>query len=142
MLSKFLIAWLLISLCVVVHVAGLTGILRWVLRCADDLSERFWPAAWFLIRIAGWIVLMHLIQIGIWACFYVWTQGMPDFDSALYFSAVTYTTTGYGDLVLPQEWRLIGACEALTGILMCGLSTGLFLAVVVRVFRVKLKTEH
>ena len=44
--------------------------------------------------------------------------------------AVTYTTVGYGDLVLPQEWRLVGAVEGLTGILMCGLSTGLFFAVV------------
>lgn len=52
-----------------------------------------------------------------------------------YFSAVTYTTTGYGDLVLPQDWRLVGAIEALTGILMCGLSTGSFFAVVSRLFR-------
>ena len=44
--------------------------------------------------------------------------------------AVTYTTVGYGDLVLPKEWRLLGAVEGLTGILMCGLSTGLFFAVV------------
>ena len=43
---------------------------------------------------------------------------MPGLQSALYFSAVTYTTTGYGDLVLPPEWRLLGGIEALTGILM------------------------
>jgi hypothetical protein len=53
---------------------------------------------------------------------------MPDLSSALYFSAVTYTTTGYGDVVLPEGWRLVGGVEALTGILMCGLSTGLFFA--------------
>ena len=40
---------------------------------------------------------------------------MPDLTSALYFSAVTYTTTGYGDLVLPDTWRLVGGIEALTG---------------------------
>ena len=55
-----------------------------------------------------------------------WTHGMPDLPSAFYFSAVAYTTTGYGDLVLPKEWRLVGGVEALTGILMCGLSTRLF----------------
>ena len=38
---------------------------------------------------------------------------MPDLQSAFYFSGVTYTTTGYGDLVLPREWRLVGAVEAL-----------------------------
>jgi hypothetical protein len=47
-------------------------------------------------------------------------RAMPDLQSGLYFSAVTYTTTGCGDLVLPDLWRLVGAVEALTGILMCG----------------------
>jgi voltage-gated potassium channel Kch len=61
---------------------------------------------------------------------YEWKGAMVDLQSALYFSAVTYTTTGYGDLVLPQEWRLVGAVEALTGILMCGWSTGFFFVVV------------
>jgi hypothetical protein len=57
---------------------------------------------------------------------------MPDLQAALYFSAVTYTTTGYGDLVLPEEWRIVGGVEALTGILMCGWSTGFFFAVASR----------
>ena len=55
-------------------------------------------------------------------------------QSALYFSAVTYTTTGYGDIVLPEDWRLVGAIEALTGILMCGWSTGFFFAIVSRMY--------
>lgn len=59
---------------------------------------------------------------------------MPDFQSALYFSAITYTTTGYGDFVLPPEWRLVGGVEALTGILMCGWSTGFFFAIVNRLY--------
>jgi hypothetical protein len=42
--------------------------------------------------------------------------------------------TGCGDLVLPKQWRLVGGVEALTGILMCGLSTGLFFAVFAKVF--------
>jgi Ion channel len=87
-----------------------------------------------LICITGWTVLMHLLQIAVWAFFYAWKHGMPDLTSAFYFSAVTYTTTGYGDLVLPKEWRLVGGVEALTGILMCGLSTGLFFAVFTKVF--------
>ena len=60
---------------------------------------------------------------------------MPDLASALYFSAVTYTTTGYGDhRCCRSEWRLVGAIEALTGILMCGWSTGFFFIVVSRMF--------
>ena len=74
------------------------------------------------------------MEISIWAAFYVWTGGMPDLLSAGYFSAVTYTTTGYGDLVLPPVWRMVGAVEALTGILMCGWSTGFFFAISTRLF--------
>ena len=78
---------------------------------------------------------LHLIEITLWAVFYVWQDAMPDLQSALYFSAVTYTTTGYGDLVLPREWQLLGGVEPLTGILMCGWSTGFFFAVFSRILR-------
>ena len=87
-----------------------------------------------LIAIAAWAILLHLLEIAVWALFYALEHGMPDLPTALYFSAVTYTTTGYGDLVLPPEWRLVGGVEALTGILMCGLSTGFFFAVLAKTF--------
>jgi hypothetical protein len=99
------------------------------LRRRTDAVRRFWPWTWLFIRVAGWIILIHLVEITVWALFFFWKDAMSDLSSALYFSAVTYTTTGYGDLVLPQEWRLLGGVEALTGILMCGWSTGFFFAV-------------
>ena len=80
------------------------------------------------------MVFLHLAEIAVWAVFYTWKGAMADLPSALYFSAVTYTTTGYGDLVLPEEWRLVGGVETLTGILMCGWSTGFFMAVVNRLY--------
>lgn len=81
------------------------------------------------------MVFIHLVEITLWALFYLWRDAMPSLQSALYFSAVTYTTTGYGDLVLPENWRLVGAVEALTGILMCGWSTGFFFAAVSRMLQ-------
>jgi hypothetical protein len=134
MLSKLFIAWCLMALCVTIHAIGLTAAFSWMKGRSVTIQGRFWSATWMLICIAGWVVLMHLLQIAVWAFFYAWKHGMPDLTSAFYFSAVTYTTTGYGDLVLPKQWRLVGGVEALTGILMCGLSTGLFLAVFTTVF--------
>jgi hypothetical protein len=132
--SKLLAGWGLLALCVVIHATGVAALLRrW--RRNGDVPQRFWPWTWLFIRLAGWIVLLHLSEIGVWAWFYAWQEAMPDMPSALYFSAVTYTTTGYGDLVLPGEWRLVGAVEALTGILMCGWSTGFFVAAVSRTLR-------
>ena len=123
--------------CVAIHATGLTIAIRWVKRYAIPVEGHIWPATWMLILVAAWTVFLHLLQIAAWATFYARKGGMPDITSALYFSAVTYTTTGYGDLVLSEEWRLVGGVEALTGILMCGLSTGLFFAVFTRAFGIR-----
>jgi len=129
MVSKLLIAWSLTGLCVIMHAMGMTVLLRWLRHSTARVAARFWFSTWLLVRVAGWIILLHLVEIAIWAFFYTWKHGMPDLASALYFSAVTYTTTGYGDLLLPNEWRLVGGVEALTGILMCGWSAAFFFAV-------------
>jgi hypothetical protein len=133
-LSQLLIAWLLLASNVVIHAYGVTWALRWVRQHPAALLP-VGPFPWLFIRLAAWIVLLHIIEITAWAVAYELTGAMQDIQSALYFSGVTYTTTGYGDLVLPPAWRLVGAVEALTGILMCGWSTGFFFAVVSRIVR-------
>jgi hypothetical protein len=133
MVSKLFQAWALMALCVVIHAAGVTSAVRW-LRRRSTRAPQFWLWTWLFVRLAGWMIFLHLIEIAVWALFYEWQLAIPDLQSALYFSAVTYTTTGYGDLVLPKEWRLEGGVEALTGILMCGWSTGFFFAIVSRMF--------
>lgn len=122
------------SLCVLIHAIGLTAAFRWMKRHVVRVEMSFWLATWMLISVAGWTLLLHLLQIAVWAFHYSLSKAMPDLSSAFYFSMVTYTTTGYGDLVLPEQWRLVGGVEALTGILMCGLSTGMFFAVFAKVF--------
>ena len=141
MLSKLLIAFSLMALCVTIHAVGLTSAFRWMHARLVRGTGQFWYAPWMLVRIAAWTLLLHLIEILVWALFYVWRDAMPDFTTSAYFSAVTYTTTGYGDLVLPKEWRLVGGVEALTGILMCGLSTGLFFAVFTDVFGINRRSS-
>lgn len=119
------------AMCVVIHAAGVTWAMRWVRRHPTH-SQQFWVWLRLFVRLASGIIVLHLVEITVWALLYEYQGAMPDLTSALYFSAVTYTTTGYGDLVLPPEWRLVGAVEALTGILMCGWSTGFFFAIVSR----------
>src|SRR5262245_39845390 len=133
MLSKLLIGWTLMALCVAIHAWGVTSALRWARRQSLG-AEKFWGWTWLFICLAGWVILLHLFEITAWGLVYFWRGAIPDVPSALYFSAVTYTTTGYGDIVLPQEWRLVGGIEALTGILLCGWSTGFFFAVVNRYY--------
>jgi hypothetical protein len=141
MLTKLLIAFGLMAACVVLHAIGLTLALSRTRRALSRAVLPYRKEVALLIMLAVWTVVMHLAEISLWAFHYAWVHAMPDLDSALYFSAVTYTTVGYGDLVLPAEWRLIGGVEALTGILMCGWSTGFFFAICIELFHRRARAE-
>ena len=131
MIAKLLIASCLVAITVAIHAAGLGMVLSHVSRSTVEPEDtHFWPITWLLIRIAWLLIVFHLFEVAVWALFFWWENCMPDVESSFYFSGITYLTIGYGDLVLPKEWRLFGPIEGLTGILMCGLSTALFFAVV------------
>ena len=133
MLTMLLTAWVLVAACVVIHAMGLTAAFEWIKHREARLDGGFWRATLLLVVVAGWAILLHLLQIVVWAAFFVATGALADFSSAIYFSAITYTTTGYGDILLPEGVRIFSGIEALTGILMCGLTTGMFFAVFARI---------
>ena len=134
MLAKVADAFLLLALTVIIHGASLTIVLRrlplW--KTADDAG--FIPRTWLLIQLASWAITIHMVEIAMWGLFFWWKKCLPDFESSLYFAVVTYTTVGYGDLVLAKGWRLVAGVEALTGILMCGWSTGFFFIVASKLY--------
>jgi hypothetical protein len=101
-------------------------------RASAATIQSFSRSLRLFILLAVWMVLLHLSEIVVWALAFFWNRAIGDLPTAIYFSAVTYTTTGYGDIVLPPAWRLDSGIEALTGILMCGWSTGFFFAIVSR----------
>jgi len=86
-----------------------------------------------VVELFAALLLLHLIQVGLWALLYWWQIGW-DFNTALYFSTTTYATIGYGDVVPPPEWRLVAVMEGLTGVLMLGWSSAMVFAVVARLF--------
>ena len=130
MIAKLLIASFLVATTVIIHAGGLGMALSHALRSTGRPETRFWPITWLLIRIAWLLLLFHLVEIAVWALFFWWEKCLPNVESAFYFSGVTYATLGYGDLLLPKEWRLFGPLEALTGNLMVGLSIAFFFVVV------------
>jgi hypothetical protein len=77
-----------------------------------------------LIILAG-----NLLQITLWAALFLAYGEFVDFATAFYHSVVNFTTLGYGDLVMSEERRLLGALEAANGVLMFGLTTGFLFAV-------------
>ncbi len=69
------------------------------------------------------LFLIHTVEIWTWAGAYLALGTLPNFADALYFSAVTFSTLGYGDIVLTPQWRLFGALEGASGLLLIGWST-------------------
>jgi hypothetical protein len=130
MITKFLMASCLVAITVIIHATGLGIVLSHVLRSSARPDTRFWPMTWLLVRIAWFLIVIHLFEIAVWALFYWWRNCLPDARASFYFSGVTYATIGYGDVVLPKEWQLFGPLEGLTGILMCGLSAAFFFVIV------------
>jgi hypothetical protein len=142
MLSIILIAFVLVAVTVAVHAAGLAMLLRaFTTRLQSLPPTRFWPITRLLIHMTWWLILIHLSEIAVWGLFYLWGGCLPDAEAAFYFAGVTYTSIGYGDLVLAKPWRLLGPIEGLTGILMCGLSAGFFFAVVSRIYAARLEAK-
>jgi hypothetical protein len=76
----------------------------------------------------------HLVQVAIWAQLFIYLGEFSDFQTAFYHSTVNFASLGYGDIVMSEKWRLLGALEASNGVLMFGLSAGTLLSVMTKLF--------
>jgi voltage-gated potassium channel Kch len=77
----------------------------------------------------GLLVLSHTVQVWIWAIVLIWLEALPNLFEAIYFSLVTYTTLGYGDVVLSDNHKIFGAMASVTGLLNFGVSTAFLVAI-------------
>ena len=112
---------------------GMAILIRWVRRVAARDIHRlgaFHTAALF-VGLTTEIVTLHGLEILLWAGCYRWFC-FRYWESALYFSATSYSTVGYSDVTLPLKWRMLGPLESITGVLMCGVSVSLLFATVTR----------
>jgi voltage-gated potassium channel len=125
-------AAVLVALSLWIQCAGMAMLINWGL---DYLAHKqrlsLFHSTVLIVRVTTLMIGLHLAQILVWAAFYRW-MCFPRWGFAFYFSTASYSTVGDGDLVLPTAWRTLGPIEAVTGVLMCGLSVSLLFAVVTR----------
>jgi hypothetical protein len=76
--------------------------------------------------------LAMIVEVWLWAGLYLVIGALETLEEALYFSTVTFSTLGYGDVVLDNSWRLLGSFEAANGLFLFGWSTALVFAVIQR----------
>ncbi len=130
MLMLGLVAMGLIATTVTIHAIGtvcLLSILRpRFLTPEAELSR--WTALGLLISTATFLLFLHFLEILLWAIVYLRLptgKELADLDQAIYFSSITFTTLGYGDLTIRSYWHLLTGIEAMNGILLFGWSTAL-----------------
>ena len=84
-----------------------------------------------------WILFLLIpiiLDVTLWATFYYAGGALASFEEALYFSTVTFTTVGYGDIVLDREWRQLATFEAVNGWIIFGWATALIMTVIQRLY--------
>ena len=89
------------------------------------------------IVIVVWILFLNIpivIDVTLWATFYYMSTALPSFEESLYFSTVTFTTVGYGDIVPGREWRQLATFEAMNGWIIFGWATALIIPVIQRLY--------
>jgi hypothetical protein len=116
---------LLVLLMTVVHGLGLGGISRW-LHLSDDRLEKQDFNRHAILKmgaIALSLFVLHLLEIWLFAGFYMAVGAIDSLEEAIYFSASTYATLGRTEEFFPVDWRIVGSMEALIGFLLIGWST-------------------
>ncbi len=146
MLKYSLLGVLLVSITVIIHAVGTTAWLRRLSRHFANVANLHRPSQALRILIGTIVVLtiLHTLQIMAWALTYLYLlpeNVLGTFEEATYFSFVTFTTLGYGDITLAGAWRILSGIEALNGVLLLGWSTALLFTVVQRTWKDMLRQD-
>lgn len=131
MWTELFAALSLSAVTVLIHSLGSYGMFLWVtgylMRHPQPSLVKGW---WVLVRFVLGLLLLHAVEVAVWAEFYVFMHFFTDTGTAFYYSLSSYTTVGYGDVVLTRSWRFLGAWEAMLGVLMFGWSTAALAALI------------
>ena len=134
MLTNLALGTVVISLTVLIHTFGLiavTHVMGWLVAHFRMHGRRSRVMA--MITVVFGLFAVLTVEIWLWAMFYLIIGAFPDLATALYFSTVTFSTLGFGDVLPPERWRLLAALEAINGFLLIGWSTAYLIAASTRV---------
>ncbi len=144
LILQLFIGGLMIVLTVIIHAAALDFIIRHA-TSGEKMLRRATGVFWRPLMAAGVVLtafLSHILQIWLWTLLYVTLDCVPNstLSDALYFSTVTYTTVGYGDITLKADYRMLSGIEAANGILLIGWTTAYIFEVISQLYRRETKS--
>ncbi|MFP4518404.1 MAG: potassium channel family protein [Oceanicaulis sp.] len=138
--APLLVSALLVALTVIVQIAGL-AVLIWVMRKRGgpmaSVAHVLQQLGVILLVVLG-VFVMHAVQIWLFAIVYLMLGEFETFEAALYFSTSSFTTVGYGEVVIESRWRIVAAIESAAGFLVLGWSTVFLISVLFRLRSVEM----
>jgi Ion channel len=143
MLIPFMVAAVLFFSSLLVYGTAMHLIVRVVVRLIRSGSRElgFWKSTAVMANVAAITAAAHLTQIALWAAAFLLCGQVSTLETAFYLSAQSYTSLGYGDVLLSERWRLLGPLEAINGLLFFGLSTAVLFAIMSELIAHRLRSE-
>lgn len=132
MFTKLAIGAAMVAATVGVHSLFTSAAIAYSRNHADRFAK---GRTFVMIGFILWFFLAICIECWLWAGLFVWSGAVEDLETAIYFSTVTYTTLGYGDVTLDGNWRLLSAFEAANGVIVFGWTTAMVFMVAQRLYR-------
>ncbi|CAA0083233.1 Uncharacterised protein [BD1-7 clade bacterium] len=130
--GQLILGTLIVLFTVMIHVTALVLLVKLL----KYLTVRF-KTAWMVTKYSAIfsstvviILLVHTAEAWAWAVVYIHLEQFESIERALYFSVVTATTLGYGDITLAPEWQILSTFEAMGGLILFGTSTAFMMAVI------------
>ena len=135
MFAQLVWAGSLIAITVVVQAMFMSAGLRHLKSMEDHQHPLFTRRPTIVVVL--WVLFLTVpvaIDVILWATLFRLRGAVPNFEDALYFSTVTFTTVGYGDIVLDRGSRLLATCEAVNGWIIFGWATAFVMIVIQRLY--------
>lgn len=134
MALNLFVGTIVISMTVVIHTFGLIAVTRAMKHLVAQFrmhGRRSRVVA--MISVVMGLFAVMTAEVWLWAGVYHLLGVLSDFETALYFSTITFSTVGYGDVVPAHDWRVLAALEGVNGFLLIGWSTAYLIAAGTRV---------
>lgn len=128
---NIIIGCLLLILTVIVHATATSFVIQLAVKKSNaPIKHRKFNKIYWISVIVLLMFLASIVESVIWAISYLALDAIQSFEEALYFSIVTFTTLGFGDITLKESWRLLASLQAANGIIVFGWSTAITMAAV------------
>ena len=129
--EQLVVGAVMIAICVLIHGFGLFSLERLTRGAYSGVRRRrIKPLSLrgnlFTLAMVFALIVLHFVEIYLFAFLYDYVNALPNFPDALYFSTISYATIGYNDAEIARTWRMIAALEGLLGIILLGWSTAFF----------------